>query len=115
MTTVVTMYLLHSSLLFCGEVVTPDTEPWLAMPYQDYGVTWECGDRIGVFDGEKVRVFTALDAGPFGRFCVEQPTGTCLPIAADIPEPWAWFPGLSTTGRVWNVSKVRERWERYRD
>jgi hypothetical protein len=114
-TTVVTMYLLHSSLLFCGEVVTPDTVPWVAMPVETYGVEWQCGDRIAIYDGVQVRVFTALDAGPFGRFCVRQPSGECYPIAADVPEPWAWFPGLSTTAKdVYSLEPIRERWEEFR-
>ena len=109
----VTMYLLHTSVLFCDVVVDADTPPWIAMPVSQHGITWQCGDRIAVNDGDVTRYFTALDAGPFGAHCVLQPGGDCLPIAADVPEPWAWFDGLSTVGRVWNVSKLQREWSQF--
>jgi hypothetical protein len=71
-----------------------------------------CADKIGVLADGKVRVFYALDAGPFGRHCVMQPDGACLPIAVDVPAPHAWFDGLSATGRVWNVTELQREWER---
>ena len=109
----VTMYLLHSTTLFCDVIVTETTPPWVAMPVEQYGITWQCGDTIAVYDGATIRHFTALDAGPFGHHCVIQPSGTCLPIATDVPEAHWWEQGkLSTVGRVWNVSEVRREWER---
>ena len=114
MTFAVTMYVLHSSVLFCDVVVTTDTPPWVAMPYEQHGITWQCGDRIAIRDGNVVRYFTALDAGPFGRHCVIQPGGACYPIAADVPQPHAWFEGLSTVGKVWNVTELQREWEAYR-
>jgi hypothetical protein len=58
-----------------------------------------------------VRTFLALDRIAPGDWYVIQPDGTCAPIAADLPEMHAWFEGLSTTGRVWNVSELQREWE----
>lgn len=47
----------------------------------------------------------ALDAGPFGPstgLCVEQ-WGCDKPIVADVPKPFAPFPGLSAPVRLWRV------------
>jgi hypothetical protein len=98
--------------LYCGGFYDAVTVPWVAMPVSQHGVTWECGDVIGIWDGGEIRTFVALDAGPFGRHCVEQPDGGCLPIAVDVPAPHAWFDGLSTTGRVWNVTELQREWTR---
>jgi hypothetical protein len=85
------------------------------MPVETYGTEWQCGDKIGVYDGEKVRVFAALDAGPFGAFCVRQLDGTCYPIVADIPEPHWWGGSdISMPARVWNVTEVQRVWEGFR-
>ena len=100
--------------LFCGGYYDDASPPWVAMPYRDLGVTWECGDRIGILADGELRVFTAMDAEPFGAYCVMQPDGECLGIGADVPKHLAWFYG-STTGRVWNVTWMQKVWEQYRD
>ena len=110
----ITMYVPHTNLLYCGEFVSDQTEPWFALPVSEHGITWECGDRICVDADGARHCGWAKDAGPFGRFCVLQLDGTCPRIAVDVPEAWAWFEGLSTTGQVWNVSAVRREWEQYR-
>jgi hypothetical protein len=108
--TSVTMYLITAgAITFCG-VPVDDAPPWVAMPYRDFGLVWECGDVIAIDDGDTVRTFLALDAGPFGAHCVVQPSGECLSIAADVPELHWWCDGLSTTGRVWNVTELQREW-----
>lgn len=101
--------------LYCGGVYTTTTAPWVAMPIRDYGITWECGDTIGILADGEVRTFLALDAGPFGAYCVMQPDGSCPEIGADVPKPHWWKPGkLSTIGMVYNVSALQRVWEQYR-
>lgn len=111
-TVAVTMYIPHTDVLFCGGLVSQQTGPWVAMPYRDLGVTWECGDDIGIWADGELHVYPAKDTGPFGRFCVRQLDGSCPSIAADVPEPWAWFGGTSTLGRVFNMERKREEFER---
>lgn len=110
----ITMYLLHSSVLFCGVTVTETTGIWFALPVSEHGITWECGDRICIDAGGERHCGDALDGGPFGSYCVRQLDGTCPRIAADVPQPHAWFEGLSTVGKVWNVTELQREWEAYR-
>lgn len=108
----ITMYIPHGPVTFCGQMVDEMASPWVAMPYRDHGITWQCGDSIGLWSDGKLHVYPALDTGPFGAFCVMQPDGTCPSIAADVPEPWTWFGGTSTTGRVFNMTEKRLEFER---
>ena len=99
---------------YCGTYVA-DAPPWVAVPVEWYesGLV-SCGDRIGILADGEVHILLALDAGPFGSHCVRQLDGSCPPIAADVPDAHAWFPGLSTTGRVWSVTRLQEVWEGFR-
>ena len=103
----ITMYIPRGPVTFCGQQVADIAVPWVAMPYSQHGITWECGDRVGVMIDGQVRVYTALDTGPFGAYCVRQLDGTCPPIAADIPQQHKPFPGLSAVGRVWVIRSKR--------
>ncbi len=115
MTTVaVTWYALHSMVLFCDVIVTADTEPWVAMPAAWYENGGECGDRVGIKADGEIRYFVALDRIAPGDWYVVQPEGTYKRLGADVPDRFAWFPSLSTTGRVWRVEDLRERWKAYR-
>lgn len=87
----------------------PISEPWIAMPVETLGREWECGDEIVVWSRGEGRVLRALDAGPFGRHCVMQPGGECVPIVGDVPEPLAWWPGLSTRVMMVNRSAAKRR------
>jgi len=94
--------------LYCGGVYAETTEPWVALPY---GGDWRCGDRIDLSgvdaSGEpwslKAR---AMDTGPFGDYCVEQPDGTCPPIVVDVPQFLAPFAGLSSRVQMVNVTAM---------
>ena len=97
--------------LFCS---TPDnpliydqaTPPWVALPFDRYGIDWACGDLIYIRTPTGSIMARALDTGPFGGYCVAQGDGECLPIVADVPVYWATWEGLSSTGEVINLSAV---------
>lgn len=97
--------------LFCStpEVplyYAPTTSPWVALPFRDYGITWQCGDLIYLrFANGDTLMARALDAGPFGAYCVMQPDGECLDIVADMPIYWT-DAKLSMVGEAINISAV---------
>lgn len=105
--------------LFCdrgqGLVYGDATEPWVALPVSEYGITWECGDLIYVggtdATGEPWSLTArALDAGPLAKYCIEVDE-QCMPIAVDIPEPLAPFPGLSArVSWLVNISAMARQW-----
>lgn len=89
--------------LYCDQgqgLAYDDAAPaWVALPVSEHGISWQCGDLVylsGVdAKGQPWSLMArALDAGPLARYCVEMEEG-CAPIAADIPQPWAPFDGLS--------------------
>jgi len=92
--------------LFCGGyygeigVAVPEFSPW------------QCGDPIMIDADGKQFVYPVADRGRFDNNCVMQLNGTCLPIAVDVPEHLKWFDGMSTVGRVWNLSE-RARWREF--
>ena len=79
---------------------------WIAIPVELYAAGWNCGDWVVVHYGSTYCFARAYDAGPLSDYCVMQLDGTCLPIVADVPEGWADWEGLSTPGRVINVSGI---------
>jgi hypothetical protein len=92
---VATWYIaLAGAPLFCGGVY--DTEAiWIALPVEEYEITWSCGDLIAIgFVGEDGYITWLLvrvrDTGPFGKHCVVQMDGSCVSIGADIP--WHLWP-----------------------
>jgi len=92
-TAVATIYIASiGASLYCGPTVTSSTEPWIALPPDN---TWECGDlyHLSFKDGTSLMA-RALDSGAFANHCVQTSTG-CYPIAVDIPQQFAPFPGLS--------------------
>ena len=97
--------------LYCGGYYDATQPPWAAAPV---GAGWECGDIAKVRIDGITYVYEIRDFGPFGDNCVMQPDGTCLPIGLDIPKMHAPFDALSTTGQVWNMAPIRERWEAHR-
>ena len=76
--------------LYCGGLYDVDMSPWIALPV---GTDWQCGDPVRLrFEDGSTLTARAMDAGPFGAFCVKQPDGACLPIIVDIPAHLAPFP-----------------------
>jgi hypothetical protein len=87
------------SPLYCSTptnplVYAPQTTPWVALPVEDYvSGKVECGDpvyvRFHLSDGTTRSLMArAYDAGPFSRFCVVQPDGSCPHIGVDVPSYW---------------------------
>jgi hypothetical protein len=111
------MYRPATNVLYCGGLVSEQTDPWFAFPVELYlSGEIECGHRFCVEGNGERHCGDARDAGEFGRFCVRQLDGTCLPIAADIPEPHWWGGSdISMPARVWNVTEVQRVWEGFRD
>jgi len=110
----VTMYLAsvhQGDPLFCdrgnGLLYHPDTVNWVALPPQNYGITWFCGDDIVIWDDGVAREFKALDSWVHGT-CIEE-EDDCILIGADIPEHLTWWEGLSTRAIVVNKSEVKRR------
>jgi len=97
--------------LYCGEgCYVMGRSPWIALPVETQGTWWECGDEIVIWTGGQEHRLRALDAGPFGRHCVEM-EGACPAILGDVPGPWRWWPGLSTRAVVANRSAAKRRLE----
>ena len=97
--------------LYCGEgCYETGRSPWIALPVETRGTWWECGDEIVIWSGGEMHILRALDAGPFGRHCVEW-NDECLAILGDVPGPWRWWPGLSTRAVVANRSVAKRRLE----
>jgi hypothetical protein len=98
--------------LFCSTLDAPlfydhDSPPWVALPFGEFGDTWQCGDLVYVrVQGYPSIMARALDTGPFGDYCVIWGTGECLLIVVDIPLYYATFPGLSARVEVSNISAV---------
>ena len=90
------------------------TPAWAAMPDSFWQSGGQCWDKVGVKINGQVYVYYALDRIAPGDWYVRQPDGVLLPIAADIPEMHAPFPGLSTVGRAWNVTMIQDEWGRHR-
>ena len=66
---------------------SPDTTPFIALPVEFYlDGSVQCGDPfVLTFADGTILVARAYDAGPFSRYCVLQPDGSCPSIAADVP------------------------------
>ncbi|MCK5643047.1 MAG: hypothetical protein KAJ19_19725 [Gammaproteobacteria bacterium] len=97
--------------LFCSTPQNPltydqATQPWVALPFDKYGIDWLCGDLILLRTPTGSIMARALDTGPFGGYCVAQGDGECLKIVADVPIYWATWPGLFSPGEVINLSAV---------
>lgn len=99
--------------LYCGGYYDESMEPWVAVPVEllEDG-TFECGQKIGVWANGEAHIFVVGDAIARGDWYVIQPDGTWLPILFDVPQPHAWFDGLSTSDTWWDVSAVQEEFER---
>jgi len=85
------------------------TEMWIAIPVELYSQGWQCGDLIVVFHDDTYHYARAYDAGPFGSNCVMQVGGGCIPIIADIPGPFVDWSGMSTNGKIINISAGARR------
>jgi hypothetical protein len=100
--------------LFCSTGSNPlyydsDSPKWLALPFKQLGVTWQCGDLIYI---PGYGLYRALDTGPFGDHCVVS-GAQCLPIVADVPVIHAEWPGLSVEGEIVNLSAVARGWREW--
>jgi len=113
---VVTWYggIYYDQPLYCSTFDNPlyfDRDPvytWIAWDFGTYG--GQCGDVIAVYtDDRQVHRFRALDSGPFGAYCVQE-GADCIPIVADVPEPFVWWYGLSTHATVVNESEYDRRY-----
>lgn len=98
--------------LYCGGFYDETTAPWAAMPESFWEGGGECGHKVGVLIDGEVHVYTVLDRMAPGDWYVIQPDGTWLPIGADLPALHAPFEGLSTVGRVWNITLLQEEFAR---
>lgn len=96
--------------LYCGGTYAESTEPWVALQRREVGYSWECGDLIAIYfeDADEVLLARAMDAGPFGGYCVVYSDG-CLPIVADVPEHlWPTVLDGDTSARVRVVNVTAE-------
>ena len=108
---VLTWYLAATgSPLYCGGEYSAH-DAWLAVPVEHYqSGQVACGDLFAVWADGDLRYLPALDAGPFGAFCVED-GDTCHPIVADLPRHVYDGPGLSMPAYVVNSQPGRDRLE----
>lgn len=98
------------TVLFCGGTYDP-AEAWLAMPVEAYeSGEVRCGDMFAVWTDGYLRYLPALDAGPFGAYCVMDGE-ECVPIVADLPRHVFPSKGLSRRAYVVNSERLRKRLE----
>jgi len=104
---VITIYVaVFTATLFCGGTYG-DPEPFVALPVDGFGTVWECNDLVYVSGDGWAMFARARDAGPLQDYYVQD--WPELDIAADVPQRFARFRGLSTLARVFNISAmVRE-------
>lgn len=100
------------SALFCGGTYDP-AEVWIALPFGEYGQTWQCGDLVVLwFPGETAAEGILLtvrvrDTGPFGANCVMQVDGSCIRIGVDIPrQAFPLHPARSARVVITNISAL---------
>ena len=95
--------------LYCGNVYAAETGPWVALPYREYGDSWQCGDLVYLsFGNGDALMARALDTGPFGRNCVIR-GNRCIPILVDVPELWwpdALAGDISAPVRMVNITRL---------
>jgi hypothetical protein len=110
----ITMYLIanhQGDPLFCdrgqGLTYNIDSDPWVALPLPGYGKEWFCGDEVTIWSDGEMRTFLALDSWLHGS-CIKTEEG-CIPIGADVPEPFAWWRGLSTRAIIVNRDEAKRR------
>ena len=93
--------------LFCG-VYTDTAAPWIALPSQDYGDAWQCGDLVALWfvDEQQLLLAHAMDAGPFGDHCIAS-GDECAPIVADVPlHLWPAGDALSAPVELTNITRL---------
>jgi len=92
----------HTGPLYCGGTMDASV-PIVALPYQEYGDTWECGDLVYLrFEDGSTLMARAMDTGPFGDNCVIV-GDECVPIAVDVPRAfWPLGDRLSAGVELWN-------------
>jgi hypothetical protein len=96
-----------TAALFCGSTYGGMVEPFVALPVDGYGTVWECNDLVYLSGDGWAGFYRARDAGPLHLYYIaDWPE---LDIAADVPQRFAPFKGLSTRARVYNITRmVRE-------
>jgi len=106
---VVTWYLAATgSPLYCGGEYGVGGA-WLAVPVEQYrSGEVRCGDLFAVWADGDLRYLPALDAGPFGAYCVMDGED-CHPIVADLPRHVYAGPGLSQPAYIINSQPARDR------
>jgi len=106
---VITMYTVTLGALFwCGGTVQADTEPWIALPVVEYlSDAARCGDLYYLSGDGWAGFYRARDAGPLQDYYVQD--WPELDIAADVPQRFARFRGLSTRARVHNISAMARK------
>ena len=104
--------------MYCSTPTRPltfstTTPPWVALPVEDYqSGAVQCGDLIHLrFENGATLTARAYDAGPFSRYCVEQPDGSCPSIDLDVPNlHWPAGEDLSAPVEYVNLSQVAREW-----
>jgi hypothetical protein len=93
-----------TAVLFCGGTYGEPAEPFLALPVDGFGTEWQCGDLVYVSGDWGAGFYRALDAGPLSDYYIAD--WPDLRIAADVPQRFARFRGLSARARVYNISRM---------
>ena len=102
--------------LYCGGVYDETARPWVAVDvalYESGAV--RCGDLMAItFEDGQVLNMYALDAGPFGKYWIEDWPN--LPIMADLPKHlWPIHPARSAKVSISNITaNLRQELERVR-
>lgn len=78
----------------CGLHTSQINGPWLAVPHEQLGDRYHCGDLVILRGEDWWYQGTVQDTGYLSEHCVRYPGG-CSPILFDIPTMHAPFTGLS--------------------
>lgn len=91
-----------------GEIYSEATEPWVALPVSQLGVTWNPHDLIYLSWGNGDALLArAKDTGPIGRYYVEQWGHTR--IGVDVPCHLWPVAGISAPVNLYNVSAAARK------
>jgi len=106
---VVTAYT-DQGVTYCGKQTQELGPTWLAVPVEQIGTLYQCGDLVYIRGQDWSLLARVEDAGPFGNNFVIQEDGTYAPILFDIGGLTP-FEGLSSPIVDWmNVSAEARRY-----
>lgn len=86
----------------------PQTLPYVAVPVEQIGDKYQCGEFVYLCFGERCKLYRVWDAGPFSRFHVEgwpKPNG----IVVDVPRRFWTQQGRSAPVRIYRSKIQPER------